>query len=185
MNKAAMGNPLGQLLIGAGMVVVSLVVLLLNLKWISSVLEGPTEIKLADTQTLQDPRTLPNQGVSFRFDRKEETNLATIQKRSGQERSRYILIQVGDRWLLADVLPDFSGNRITGYVGTAFRQEAIEKVQQGFPQFKLLPFYIDAQYSQRGQCYAMLGVMGFFLVCGIVLSAVGLRGKLREAHDGY
>jgi hypothetical protein len=163
------------------------VVLILNLRWVSDVLAGPAAIQLTDLQNLRDPSDLPNRWVSFTFGTAKESNLAIVSQRSGKARSRFLLIQVGDRWLIADVPADHSGNRITGYLETwsvPLRRESIEKISANFPGHPLMPFQIDAQYNQRGQCFTMLGVMGFLLVCGLVLGLIGLRGVLREAREG-
>jgi hypothetical protein len=180
-------RPRNQLIAGGLMAVISLVVLVFNLRWVSNVLQGPVEIKLADLRRLEDPTKLPNQWVSFMFDKAVETEVAIVRTRGGQStpRSRFLLIQVQDRWLIADVPFNHAGNQVTGYLETwsvPLRKETIEKITSKFPNYRLLPFQIDAEYSQRGQCFAMLGVVGFFLITGLVLLGMGLVGMKRQAR---
>jgi hypothetical protein len=167
-------RPVGPLVVGAILILVSLGVLFYNLKWARSVLAGPVPITLDELARVSDPATLPNQWVSFTFDQFGDTGLGIDTTRNGQTtaRSRFLLIRVRDRWLIADVPHDHSGNRVVGYLETwwvPLRKQSMDAIKARFPKHAFLPYQIDAQYDQRTQGYSMLGIVGFFLVSGVVL----------------
>jgi hypothetical protein len=180
------GKWLGQLIFGAIMMVASLVVLVMNLKWITTVFAGPVEIKLADLRAVDNPRDLPNQWVSFTFEQGLDTGVQLVSNRSNTPKARYLLVQVQDRWLIAEVPPDHAGTHIIGYVeawSAPLNRKVITDIQGKFPGYTLLPVQVDAVYNQRSQCYAMLGVTGFFVIGGLALVVLGLvtrRRLLRE-----
>jgi hypothetical protein len=181
------GKWVGQLILGAVLAVASLVVLSLNLKWITSVFEGPVEVRLADLRNLESPRDLPNPWVSFTFDKALDTGVELVSSRSNAPKARYLLVQVRDRWLIAEVPPDHAGNRVTGYVeawSAPLNRQVIADIAGKFPQHPLLPVQVDAVYNQRAQCYSLLGVMVFFLICGLALVVMGLATRRRQLLEG-
>jgi hypothetical protein len=184
----ARGKWTGQVGLGAILVVVSAVVLILNLKWITSVFAGPAEIKLSDLRSVDKPSALPNRWVSFTTENSFDTGVGLVSNRSNTPKAHYLLVQVQDRWLIAEVPPDHGGKRITGYVeawSAPLNKKAIAEIQSKYPGYALLPIQVDAVYNQRSQCYAMLGVMGFFLIGGVFLVILGLVTRSRQQADGY
>ena len=182
------GKWVGQLIFGAILVVASLVVLSLNLKWITSVFAGPVEIKIADLRNVEDPRSLPNQWVSFTFGNAVETGVALVGSRSSTPKARYLLVQVQDRWLVAEVPPDHVGNEIIGYVeawSAPLNRKVLEDIAAKFPQHPQLPIQVDAVYNQRVQGYSLLGVMGFFLIAGLALLVAGFLTRRRQLREEY
>lgn len=181
-----------RLLLGILLGVAALGFLIYQWRWISSAMHGPVPITLDELRQLEDPSTLRNPWVSLTYEQAIDTKLGLVSKKGGQStpKSAYLLIKVGDRWLITEVPPSHSGREVVGYLdtwSTPLRKKAIDQIKANFPgqQAALLPYQFDAEYSYRGQCYAMVGVIGFFLLVGIVLAGMGLVGLLRNPRPDY
>ena len=184
----AQGKWVGQLVFGIILVGVSIVVLVLNLKWIQTVFAGPVPIKLEDLRNVQSPSDLPNQWVSFTFETGMDTGVALVSNRSKTPKAHYLLVQVKDRWMIVEVPPDHSGKQVVGYVeawSAPLNKKVIADIGSKFPNHPQLPIQVDAVYSQRGQCYAMLGIMAFFLLFGVGLIIASFVTRRRQLGDGY
>jgi hypothetical protein len=167
--------------LGTVLFLVGIIVLGLNLRWTFNVLRGPTPIKLEDLDAVKTPEDLSNQWVSFTFDNAIDTGLGIVSKRGGREtpRSRFLLIQVKDRWLIADVPAKHEGNQVVGYVETwsvPLRRESMDKIRGKFPNHQMMPFQLNAEYAQRTQCFSMLGIVAACLIIGAVLAGMGVFG---------
>ena len=183
-----MNKWIGQLVFGIILAGVSIVVLVLNLKWIDAVFAGPAPIKLDDLRNVKNPRELPNQWVSFIFTKGIDTGVALVSDRSKTPKARYLLVQVQDRWMIVEVPPDHAGNEVIGYVeawSAPLNQKVIRDIGAKFPDRPLLPIQVDAVYSQRGQCYALLAIMGFLLVFGLGLVIMSFVTRRRQVDEGY
>jgi hypothetical protein len=172
------------LIAGIVIAVVCLGVLLYNFRWIKNVVQGPVPITLAELRKVQGPNELPNQWVSFTFDNAIDSGVGLVEQRGGQEtaKSRYLLVQVEDRWLITEVPTKFTGKQVVGYAENwwaPLQKNAIEDIKKRNPGNQLLPFQIDAEYAQRGQCDTMIGLLGVFLLIGVA-AAVRSWFRLRS-----
>lgn len=62
-------------------------------------------------------------------------------------------------------------------------QRCAKDIQTYFPQYKLLPYQVDAEYSYRGQCWSVLGIGGFLMLGGFYFLGLALASEWREASE--
>jgi hypothetical protein len=171
------------MVVGLFFVLASLGTLLWQLRWVKSAFAGPVPVTPAELRQLSDPDTMSNPWVSFAYDQSEDTGLGIVstgllQTILGTGRSRYILIAIQDRWLIAEVHEGHAGNRVTGSLArwsTPLRQEMLADVHARFPAHRMLPFQLDAHYAYRSECFALLCLVGFFFLAGVFLI---VRGRM-------
>lgn len=178
-----------QLALGGALLLIALVLLLFNGRWINSAIAGPVPMTLAELRAMQVVNTLTNPWVTITYNNAIETDLIMVSTRKGTStnRSRYLLIQVGDRWLIADVPHDYRGNQLTGYLDawwSPLSREVIEKIGSKYPAQKplFLPFQMNAEYSYRGQCAALVAIISFLLISGVVPLWNGWRNLKEGEH---
>lgn len=184
-------NPRVRLAVGVIIFLGAVGFLLHHARWIWSAFQGPKPITLAALQEVKDPETLPNPWVSFHFDEAIDTGfvMESTKKGTTTPRSKYLLIRVGDRWLIADVPAEFTGNQVVGYLDTwwsPLSRKVIDQVTGRFTDRVILPYQLNAEYSYRGQCFSMLGIAAFFLLAGLwitILAWSDLRKLNRMAME--
>jgi hypothetical protein len=170
-------KPLSGIVIALLMILGGAGVPALSYHWIYSVFSGPAAIELNAIAAIEDPAKLARRWVTFKTGEAVDTGLCVIEEKNGVERleSRYYLVKTGDRWLIAEVLPDFKpGQEVSGYLQewyTPFETESIAQIKAQFPEYAaaLLDFQLDAETSQRSECFAMLAVCAFFFATGIFI----------------
>src|ERR1700722_11287790 len=103
-----------QLFLGGVLLVGALGLTIANTRWIVSVWNGPAPITLTELRQLQDPATLPNPWVSFTFNQVIDTGLLLSSRRNftTTTKARYLLVQVGDRWLITALPANHAGNQV-------------------------------------------------------------------------
>lgn len=168
------GRPQVRLAIGVLVFLGGVGMVLYHQRWVRSALQGPTPITQADLQELKDPKQLPNPWVSFDFDEAIDTGFVMEMTKSGntRQRSKYLLIRVGKRWLLADVPVAFSSNQVVGHLDTwwsPLSKKVIDRVERRFPEHDILPYQLNAENDYQGQCFGMLGVAGAICLVGIAI----------------
>src|SRR5262249_577465 len=132
-----------------------------------------------------------NPWISFTFNEAIDTGLVMERKKGGTTtpRSKYLLIRVGDRWLITDVPASFSGTQVVGYLDTwwsPLSRKVIDQLTGRFRGHDIPPYQLNAEYSYRGQCYAMLGIAGFIFLVGFVVIGLAwsdMRKLKRMALD--
>lgn len=167
-------NPKVRLIVGAVVLLGAACLIFYNYRWIRSVLEGPVPFALSDLQEVTDPATLPNPWVSLAFNEAIDTGFVMESTKAGKttSRSKYLLIRVGDRWLITDVPAGFNGNQVVGYLDTwwsPLSNKVIDHVKRRFPDHRILSYQLNAEYSYRGQCFAMLGIAAFTAFVGLII----------------
>jgi hypothetical protein len=172
-------NPRIRLFVGVIVLLGALGLVLYHTRWVLSVFQGPVPITLATLQELKDPDTLSNPWVSFTFNEAIDTGFVMQSTKSGNttQRSKYLLIQVGNRWLLADVPFAFTGNQVVGYLDrwwSPLSKQVIDQVRGRFPDRDIFPYQLNAEYSYRGQCFAMLGIAAFIFLAGLAIIGFAL-----------
>jgi hypothetical protein len=184
-------NPRVRLVVGAIILLGAIGLLLHHARWIRSAFQGPVPITLATLEELKDPETLPNPWVSFAFDEAIDTGFVMESTKSGKTitRSKYLLIRVGNRWLLADVPADFTGHQVVGYLDqwwSPLSRKVIDQVQGRFPDRDIIPYQLNAEYAYRKQCFSMLAIEVFMFGVGvwiIYLAWSDMRKLKRTALD--
>jgi hypothetical protein len=171
-------RPLGAAVTGVCLIAIGLGILAWNGRWVKSVIAGPVPMTIAELRAVQDPAKLPNPWVSIAFTHALETNVGIESTRRGvtTPRSRYLLVQVQDRWLIAEVPHNYRGNKLEGYLDdwwTPLSRKVIDTIKGRFPDKapQMLPYQINAEYSYRGQCLAMIGIILMLVVGGLFMAA--------------
>jgi hypothetical protein len=142
---------------------------------------GPTEVALADLAKIQRPEQLPSTWVRVKFDKAYDTKRGVEEVEGGSRTiiEKYLLVQVGDRWLIAVVPGKFHGNVLAGQVWHANSQQnneafvAIHKEFQDLHQGRLFPFEFHAEtdYGENWTYFAV--VMAMFGAAGLFFSLLG------------
>ncbi len=133
---------------------------------------------------------MPNPWVSFTFDHAIDTGIVMNATKAGAVvvRSRYLLILVGDRWLISDVPSGFAGNEIVGYLDTwssPLSRKMIEQVKAKFPDRNIFPYQLNAQYDYKGQCFSMMGIAAFIYLSGFAVIGFAISDfrKINQIAD--
>jgi hypothetical protein len=179
-------SPLRPLIFGVVLVIAAFVLVIWNARWIISAALGPQPMTTAELRQVTDASALFNPWVTLTYEGFLETNVTMVSKKGGQETrtSRFVLIPVQERWLIAEVPPGHGGNQVTGYLDTwwaPLRRESIQKIEAGQPQHKdqFLPYQLDAVYHYGSQCVAMVAMAGLGLMVGLGLIGYGVIGLIR------
>jgi hypothetical protein len=170
-------KPLNRIVIALVMILGGAGVPALSYHWIYSVFSGPAPIELDAIAAIDDPAKLARRWVTFKSGESVDTGICVIEEKNGVQRleSKYYLVKTGERWLIAEVLPEFKpGQQVSGYLQewyTPFETESIAQIKAQFPEYAaaLLDFQLDAETSQRSECFAMLAVCAFFFATGIFI----------------
>ena len=167
-------SPQVRLLIGVVISLGAAALILYHIRWIKSVLEGPAPFTLAALQEVKDPQALSNPWISLDFSEAVDSGfvMQTTKQGDTKERSKYLLIKVGNGWLITDVPVNFTGNHVVGYLDnwwSPLSKQVIEHVKGRFPEREILPYQLNAEYSYKGQCLSMLGVAGFVFLAGLAV----------------
>ena len=146
--------------------------------------KGPTEITLAQLAKLENPSQLPSTWVKVTFAKAVETEVAIEEARIGENVTleKYLLFQVGDRWMIAVVPAKFRGNVLSGQIyhnngymnNDAFA--AIYKDYQEVHQGRLFPFEFHAEVDYGSNWTAFPWVLALFAGIGLFFGCLGFVG---------
>ena len=150
---------------------------------------GPREVTAAELLKVKSLDSLPDPWISYTFPKASETTMR-LDKTSlfkNQAYSRFILVQVQDRWLAAQVRPDFSGTKLLGQVeqlgswhGHTYEKnlsaKIINEIRTSNPDKAdlILPYQVNAvlPYESRTRSgYVMAGVIAGV---GLMFGGMGL-----------
>jgi hypothetical protein len=150
---------------------------------------GPREVTAAELHNLTSLGSLPDPWIAYTFPKSSETamRLDTRSLTKTQAYSRFILVQVQDRWLAAQVPPHFTGNRLVGKVerlgswdGRTFEKDLssqiIDQIRTSNPDKAnlILPYQVNAvlPYQSRTRSGYLLAVGIAFV--GVLIGSMGL-----------
>ena len=158
--------------------------------------EGPTEVTLEQLARLEDPKQLPSHWVKATFDKIVDTEMEMLEVRPGVEKVDYkfLLVQAGDRWMIATVPADFRGNTLSGQIYHSTVPEDIQAFVEIFEKKKdihggrLFPFEFraDIDFGENWTTFAY--VVGGFGILGLVIAGVGVNvifQSFGNASGGY
>ena len=179
-----------RLVLGSVLFVIGLALLIYNWKWISSAVHGPVQMSIREVGRIEDPSKLPNPWVSFVCVEAKETGVGLFEEATRKPVSRYLLVcltAMNRGWLVVKVPYEHKGNRLTGCLETwtvPLRTKSLVEIRSKFPQVPLLPYQMDAQYNYRGQCWALLGIIGFLMLAAVYLLVIGVAAPAKNAVNG-
>jgi hypothetical protein len=136
--------------------------------WIPSVWHGPRPITLEELSSVTEPAAVPHRWVSFDFTRAIDTGIRENTSVDPSDERKYILIQVEDHWLVAEVRSSFASSHIEGYLETG--PDRIQISESLAPGAKLLPYQLDGAYPLRAGLHAMAGFVAVLVLGGLCLA---------------
>jgi hypothetical protein len=150
---------------------------------------GPREVTAAELRNLTSLNSLPDPWISYTFPKSSETAMRLGERSLTQEReySRFILVEVQDCWLAAQVPPHFAGNKLVGKVerlgswdGRTYEKDLssqiINQIKASNPDkaTRILGYQVNAvqPYESRTRSgYLLAGGIAFL---GVVFGSLGL-----------
>jgi hypothetical protein len=142
----------------------------------------PRAVTAAELLEIKDVKKLSDEWVVYDAPRVVDTEVQIVSGR-GRRQTRTILVlaQVQDRWLIVQVPPDFSGNRLEGRLqewDSPLYLESMGKVRAKFPQVanRLLPYQLNAETERAEVDRQGTRLFGGGLgVVGLVCLVIGLK----------
>jgi hypothetical protein len=142
-------------------------------------------VTAAELAQAQGPASAPAGWLSYTFARSKPAGVSVLRNRvggSGSVEAPCLLVQVGDQWLVAEVAPGFSGNRLVGRLQALNSPAARDLVRRIHANQEtpvaLLPYEfvaIDGSESEhqvryeQAASFGLIGlpllVLGLWLVC--------------------
>ncbi len=151
----------------------------------------PLAVNAAELRQATGPHSLPEPWISYTFEKSKATGLAVVRKRlgtGGDVTAPVLLVQVGDRWLIASVGSGFRGNRLVGRLQelpAESSKELLRRIRAGqTPPPDLLPYEFNAIDASAGELqarYVAAGILGLLGLLGLVLGLRMVRGGRRLA----
>jgi hypothetical protein len=149
----------------------------------SLAITNPRTVTAAELKQIQTPPKGADRWVVYQADRVSDTGLGTEEERTSRtDRTRFVLVPVQDRWLIAEVNEEFTGTRLEGQLEVwdgGLAGEAVNKIRQQHAEErdKFLPYQMNAAGgSARASAVAMLLGMVAFVLFG--LGSMGYGGVL-------
>lgn len=160
---------------------------------------APLEVTAAELIDLPNRGPMPDPWLSYTFSKYCETGVRMDLRSVGNQYaySRFILVQVQDRWLVAQVPPDFRGNKLVGtverlgsYEGRSYESHLDKQIvikilaSNRDKADRLLPYQVDAvrpYLSKIRGGYTMAAgiVLGGLIVGGLGLTIIRVKPQPR------
>jgi hypothetical protein len=133
-------------------------------------------VTAADLLRIDKPESLPD-WISYNPPKAIDTGVAYVKMRSRKTVSKFLLLQVGDRWLVTEVPEHFKEVRVEGKLGP-FDEVALKKVVTAYPNEagRFLPFQLEAKLDIAGTQRRSYGYAGAVGVFGLLMFFTGVRG---------
>jgi hypothetical protein len=150
---------------------------------------GPREVTADELRNLTDLNALPDPWISYSFPKASETavRLEKVSLGNHQAYSRFILVQVQDRWLVAQVPSAFTGNKLVGKVerlgswdGRTYEKnldsKIITQVMASNPDKvdRILPFQVNTVTPYQSKTRSGYLLAGVIALGGLLLGGMGL-----------
>jgi hypothetical protein len=159
---------------------------------------GPRQVKADELRNLASLDSLSDPWISYTFPASCETAMR-LQKTSltkKQSYSRFLLVQVQDRWLAAQVPPDFTGTKLVGKVerlgswdGRTFEKDLssqiINQIKASNPDKAnlILPYQVNAVIPYQSRTRSGYALAVGIALAGVIVGSMGLtivRAKPRQ-----
>jgi hypothetical protein len=174
-------------LILSGLLIIAVCVAAVVYYWpeFQNPLAGPQPISQAELSKLNDVNQLRNRWVEIPVTGARDTGIRLVEETRDKEESKYVLLEIGDRYLFAQVNPDFlegPGPKITGILKVLSSQgyigDAVDQFRAAEPEqaARLLPLLLEADRYSMVDVYSFNAVMVVGVLLGGKMSFIGLRG---------
>jgi hypothetical protein len=159
---------------GTFLILVSLGLTAYSWRWMANAFTGPVPMTRNQVIELGDVAELPNPYVTVPSDHVLETEVIRSQGigRRGTYLLQLYLVQVGDRWLVAEMPPRhkekaFSGTLSMWSLPDPTQENLLEEARRRVsPGAEIFPFLMDGAYPYKGQATSMAVVYGLILLGG-------------------
>jgi hypothetical protein len=144
-------------------------------------LKGPTEVSLAELARLEDPKQLPSEWIRVKCEKVVEANVVIKRQTDGAVLTKYLLVQVGDRWMIAAVKATSAVSVIDGqlYNSNAFEnRDAIAAIVNKNPDLRgrIYPFQFHGEVDYRDNGLYIPVVAALIAGLGMALGCMGIGG---------
>jgi hypothetical protein len=159
---------------GTFLVLVGLGLTAYSWRWMANAFTGPVPITRNQLLEVGDVADLPNPFVTVPADAVLETDVVRSQTigRRGTYLLQLYLVQVGDRWLVAEMPPKhkektFSGTLSMWSLPDPTQDNLLEEARKRVPPgAEILPILMDGAYPYKVQATGMAVVYGLILLAG-------------------
>jgi hypothetical protein len=155
--------------------------------YLQNALAGPQPIAQAELSKIENIKELKTRWVKFPLTRAMDTEIRLVKQVMEQEESKYVLLEIEDRYLFAEVDPDFGEKpdakpeivgllkpiATNGYIADAVAQFRADKPEYSA---KLLPLVFQADYDVKGDAFAYNGLLAVGAFIGAGMAVFGIRG---------
>jgi hypothetical protein len=148
-------------------------------------------VSAAELKKAKGPTALPTTWIAYTFEQSKSPGIAVVRRRlglGGEVEAPCLLVQVGDRWMMATVAPGFRGNRLQGRLlplPANASKDLLPPLRPGEARPPaLLPYEfnaIDSCESEHQQRYIQAGVAGFLGLLAVLLGLWLVRGGRQPA----
>jgi hypothetical protein len=157
--------------------------------WIAQ--DGPTEVTLEQLTKLENPSQLPSPWVKVTFEKIVDTGVEMLEVGPGVKTVDYkfLLVQAGDRWMVATVPENFQGNTLAGEIYHSTNPEdigafvEIHKSMQEVHGGRMFPFEFraDIDFGENWSYFAYL--VGGFGAAGLLLVGMGIYSFIQGFRE--
>jgi hypothetical protein len=156
-------------------------------------LTQPRSVTADELLNVRDVKDLPGP-ISYTFSNSIDTGMELVRTRIGSKdgtpKGRFLLVQVKDRWLITEVEPEFSGNKVVGELqkwSSPLSLDIIKKIEAKYPGrvAKMLPYQLYAVHvlKEKGSISkaqaALAALFAVILVCTGLATLMKRRGVRR------
>src|SRR5688572_8999257 len=148
--------------------------------WIAQ--KGPTEVSLEQLAKLEDPKQLPSPWVKVTFENVVDTGVEMLEVQGFAKKVDYkfLLVQAGDRWMVATVPEEFRGKTLHGEIYHAANPEDIQAFVEIYEKQKdihggrLFPFEFRADIDFGENWTYFLYLVGGFGAAFLFIFGLGV-----------
>jgi len=146
-------------------------------------------VTAAELRKIVNPESLSDPWVAYTAPKVIDTGIEIVSGRVGRKKSpksKFLLVQVEDRWLIADVASDHSGNRLEGQLqvwDSPMYRDAMSRIRNQHPAQAngLLPYQFHAEYSYGSQGKTTQIQAALVALFGVIFVVTGLRAFFMRA----
>jgi hypothetical protein len=151
----------------------------------------PRNVKADELLKIENVKALPDPWIVYDASKIIETRLHVVQGVASTPTSRFVLLQVGDSWLIAEVPSGHQSARFEGRLeewDTELHRDLISRVRRTFrtQAGNLLPFQLNAEHTKNVSGPASDTTVGIMGIGGLLLCLFGVASVLKgkESSSG-
>jgi hypothetical protein len=148
--------------------------------------QGPRKVTARELVEFSNAKELPTSYLTYSFTKSIDTgfriNSARV-GRQGETKTKYLLVQVKDRWMIAQVKPNFTGDQLEGVAqkwDSPLYNKIIANIVERYPAEAkhLLPYQFNAENDYVSESRFTNKSALFIAVLGVLCCFTGLAAIL-------